>query len=346
MKNALSNLLKFVVFTGIGGGILYLIYQKQSKNYLEDCLSKGNGAEDCVLLDKLILDFTTAHFEWIILVLILFILSNLSRALRWMMLIKGLGKKIRLSNAFLSIMLNYFTNLGVPRIGEIIRAGVISKYENIPMEKVMGTVVVDRIVDVLSILFAIFLAFVIEFDVIYGYFQENLSDSPLLSKFVLYAGIAGVIGLGLIWIFRKQIMASKLFGKVKKILMGFIEGLKTIRSLERPWIFVFHSVFIWIMYYLMTYVCFFAYEPTMHLGLSAALIVFVFGGLGIVFPSPGGMGTYHAMVIAALAIYGLEPDEGFSFANIMFFSLQLFCNISIGLLAVILLPIINRKPKI
>jgi uncharacterized protein (TIRG00374 family) len=309
-------------------------------------MSKGNAPEDCSLLDKLWVDLTTAHFEWIALLIILFLLSNVSRAMRWMMLIKVLGKKIRFANAFLAIMLNYFTNLGVPRIGEIIRAGVISKYEGLPVEKVMGTVVVDRIVDVLSILFAIFLAFVLEFDVIYGFLQENISDSPLLSKAVLFIGLGFGLMVILGWIFRNQLKTTRFYIRIRKVAIGFVDGLKTIGSLENVSIFILHSVFIWLCYYMMTYVTFFAFDPTSHLGLSAALIVFVFGGLGVVFPSPGGMGTYHAMVIAALAIYGIEAEDSFSFANIMFFSLNLFCNITIGLLAVFLLPLINRKPKI
>lgn len=343
MKIILNNFLKFVVFSSIGGGILYLIYRKQNSNYLKDCVAKGGLPDDCSLLDKLWVDFTTAHFEWIVVLIVMFLLSNVSRALRWMMLIKGLGKKIRFSNAFLAIMLNYFTNLGVPRIGEIIRAGVISKYEGLPVEKVMGTVVVDRIVDVISILFAIFLAFILEFDVIYGYIQANISSSPLMSNVILVAGVSGLVLLLLLWIFRKKIKSTSFYGRIQKIITGFIDGLKTIRSLENVNLFILHSVFIWLMYYLMTYFTFNAFDPTAHLGMSAALIVFVFGGLGVVFPSPGGMGTYHAMVMAALAIYGIGSEDAFSFANIMFFALNLFCNISIGLLAVFLLPLINRK---
>jgi hypothetical protein len=343
LKTILNNFLKFVIFSSIGGGILYLIYRKQNSNYLEDCVSKGGLPEDCSLLDKLWVDLTTAHIEWIIVLVVLFLLSNVSRALRWMMLLKGLGKKVRFANAFLAIMLNYFTNLGVPRIGEIIRAGVITKYEGLPVEKVIGTVVVDRIVDVISILFAIFLAFVLEYDVIYGYIQENISDSPLMSNVMLVIGVSGLVLLILLWFFRNKIKATRFYDKIQNIVTGFVDGLKTIRSLENVNIFILHSVFIWLMYYFMTYFTFRAFDPTAHLGMSAALIVFVFGGLGVVFPSPGGMGTYHAMVIAALAIYGIGAEDAFSFANIVFFSLNLFCNISIGLLAVFLLPLINRK---
>ena len=97
------------------------------------------------------------------------------------------------------------------------------------------------------------------------------------------------------------------------------------------------------MYFLMTYVCFFAFEPTAHLSATVALVVFVFGGWGIVIPSPGGMGTYHFLATTALGFYGIAGDDGFSWSNISFFTIQIGCNISVGLLALVLLPIINRS---
>ena len=124
--------------------------------------------------------------------------------------------------------------------------------------------------------------------------------------------------------------------------MGFVEGLKSIRNVSNIPLFIFHTAVIWLMYYSMLILCFKSFEPTSGLGLLPGLMVFVFGGLGIVFPSPGGMGTYHAMVMAGLALYGIAGDDAFSFANILYFSVQIFCNILFGLLALLILPIYNR----
>jgi glycosyltransferase 2 family protein len=115
--------------------------------------------------------------------------------------------------------------------------------------------------------------------------------------------------------------------------------------LENPVVFIFHSLNIWLMYYLMTYFCFFAFEPTMHLTPLAALTVYVFGTFGMVIPSPGGMGTYHFLATSALLLYGVKGDDAFSFANIMFFSIQIFYTIIVGVVSIFLIRYLNKKTK-
>lgn len=345
MKHPLVQILKFLLFFGLGFLILYLLYRSQNANYIAECALKGIPEAECNLLDKLYQDFRNAKVQWIIAILLCFMVSNLARAQRWLMLLKALGVKANFFNAFFTIMLGYFANLGLPRMGEVIRAGVFARYEKIPTEKVLGTVVVDRGVDVLSLLFAILLAFLLQFGVIYQFIQENINDSPFLSQNFLFIVIAGILLLLVTWFFRQSILNWKVMQRFRHVFSGFAEGIRSVKTLKKKGWFVFHTAVIWLMYYLMTYLCFFAFEPTSGLSPLAGLIVFVFGGLGIVFPSPGGMGTYHAMIIAALAIYDIPGDEGFSFANILYFSVQLFCNISFGLLALILLPIINKNRK-
>jgi uncharacterized membrane protein YbhN (UPF0104 family) len=124
---------------------------------------------------------------------------------------------------------------------------------------------------------------------------------------------------------------------------GFRDGLRSLKRVEKPWILVLDTALIWLMYYLMMFLCFYSFQPTAHLGGMAGLMVFVFGGLGIVFPSPGGMGTFHLMVITALSIYGINGDDAFSFANIQYFSVQLLGCMLIGIIGLIVLPIINKN---
>ena len=172
----------------------------------------------------------------------------------------------------------------------------------------------------------------------------NLADSVGgLGNILLVLTLAGLGALGLVFLFRKQLMQTKFFKKIVNILLGFWEGIQTVRKLDKPWLLIFHSVNIWFMYFVMTYLCFFAFEPTSHLGPVVGLIVFVFGGWGIVIPSPGGMGTYHFLAQTALSMYGVSGEDGFSWANISFFSIQLGCNITIGILALLLLPWFNRN---
>ena len=346
MKQGLINFLKFLVFLSVGLGILYWVYQKQSAAYLAECALRGVPAADCSLLNKVLSDFAAANYFWLLVVLVCFALSNISRAIRWNMLLQQLGYQPRLSNGFLTIILGYFANLGLPRVGEVVRAGTMARYEGIPVEQVMGTVVADRIVDVISILLVTALALVLEFDTLWAFLKENSTLQEKLANnstlLLVLAGLA-LFGLGLLYRLRARIQELRAYQKISGILVGFVEGLQTVRGLQRPGWFLFHSINIWVMYFLMTYACFFAYAPTAHLSALVALVVFVFGGWGIVIPSPGGMGTYHFLATTALGFYGIAGEDGFAWSNISFFTIQIGCNISIGLLALILLPILNRK---
>jgi len=150
-----------------------------------------------------------------------------------------------------------------------------------------------------------------------------------------------IVGAIVAFVFRK-----KIFTKLKQILSGFAEGLLTIRKLDRPGVFLFHTIVIWLMYYLMTYFAFYSFEPTATLSHASslpviALAIFVFGSLGMVIPSPGGMGSYQFLVTEGLMIYGLENSNAFSFSLIIFVTITV-CNIIFGALAFVVLPILNR----
>lgn len=343
MNKRLRNALQFLIFLSIGFGILFVIFKRQNASFQEDCDLKGIPPEDCSLWVELQNDFLSVDLYWLGLVLAAFMLSNVSRALRWLMLIRAMGYNGRFANAFWSIVLGYFANLGLPRAGEVVRGAVFARYEKIPVEKSLGTIVVGRGIDVLSLLVCIGLTFLLEFDVIYGFFRENWSSSGVLSGIVVYGGIGFVVFVALVWIFRSRIKRTAIYQRLGKVIRGFVDGVKSVGSLDNVPLFLFHTLSIWVLYYLMMYMCFQSFEPTSHLSGAAALLTFVFGSLGIVFPSPGGMGTYHAMIMAALTLYGLQGDDSFSFANILYFSVQLICIILFGLVALIVLPLINRS---
>lgn len=346
MKKHFLTALKVLLFFGLGFAILYLVYRSQNIAFQEQCRLDGIPAEDCSLLQKIWIDFQHANLFWLVLVVFAFLVSNVSRAARWIMLIRPMGYAPRKINAFLVIMLGYFANLGLPRLGEVVRAGVFARYEDIPAEKVMGTVVTDRAIDFLSLLIFLAAAFLLEFDLLWGWLVENVRWDRFgidLDTWIRVGIIGFLILLALVWQFRKALLQSVFIKKVIRLLHGFWEGIRTVGQVDRPGWFLFHSVNIWLMYYLMAYLCFFAFEPTSSLSPVAGLMVFVFGSFGIVIPSPGGMGTYHFLVIAALALYGISGDDAFSLANIIFFTIQVFGNILFGIIALILLPIYNRE---
>lgn len=345
MKNIIKNLLKFLLFFSVGAIILYLVYKGQNAAYQEQCQIDGIPTEECSLINKVLSDFASVNYFWIVLVLIAFTLSNVSRTIKWNLLLQPLGYKPRFINSFLSILLGYFANLGIPRIGEIVRAGTLSQYEKIPVEKVMGTIVVDRIIDVISLLLMTGLVFLLEFDTISAFFNEHVSFSDRfggMQGLVLYGLLAGAVGLGIFLIFRKRLQETAIYKKIYQLVIGFIEGLKSVGRLEKPWLFIFHSISIWALYFTMIYLCFFSFQPTANLAPVVGLVIFVFGAWGIVVPSPGGMGTYQWIVQTALVMYGLRGDDAFSFANIAFFSISLGCNVILGIIALLALPVVNR----
>ncbi len=346
IPKGVSSFLKFILFTGVGAGILYLVYQSQNASYIADCSQKGIPADECSLMEKLKSDFAGVNYWWILVIVSSFIVSNVLRAHRWLLLIKTLGVKARMSNAFFTVMVGYFANMGLPRVGEVVRAGLFAKYENISAGKVMGTIVVDRIMDLLSLLFAIILALVLQGNLLFHFFEHEIGNSILAQTWIYIALGLGILFLFLLYRFRHIIKRWSLYQRIHHLVEGFRDGLRSLRRVEHPWLLLLDTVGIWVLYYLMMFLCFKAFAPTAHLGGMAGLMVFVFGGLGIVFPSPGGMGTFHAMVIMALAIYGLNGNDAFSFANIQYFSIQLLGCVLMGIVGLIVLPIINRKPKI
>jgi uncharacterized protein (TIRG00374 family) len=278
-------------------------------------------------------------------VLLIFMLSNIVRALRWQMLFRPLNFEVGFANSFWAIMLGYFANLGLPRMGEFVRAGALSRNENIPFEQSMGTIVVDRIMDFVCLGIMIGLGFLFNFSAIWQY----LESSPImgLAEYWYILLLIGLLGLGVLYYMIKWLSSDKegpaWVEKIRAIGKGFVSGLASVKKVKNIPLFLFYSGLIWVLYYLMTYVCFFAYEPTAHLPPVAGLIVFDLGAIGMVMPSPGGMGTYHYMLMQGLQLFDVDKVSGFAFANILFFSIQIFCNIAFGLLALILLPIYKKK---
>ena len=350
MKKIVVNILQFLLSLSIGSTILYFVYQHQSKAYTTDCMEEGNPASACNLIDKLFDDFQHTNFWWIGLVMLAFLASNYSRTAKWMILLKPLGYQPRFINGYLSILVAYFANIFIPRIGEVARAGIFSKYEKIPVEKVMGTIVVDRVVDVLCLLLAFCLALFFEFDKLWGYIEQRSgqeSGGGSSTKWLILGILAAMAGV--IFLLREKLARTAIFQKILKLVHGFWEGILTVRKLERPWLFIFHSLNIWFLYFLMTWLGFKAFGPTSHLDMRAALTVFAFGTLGMVIPSPGGMGTFQGLVTGVLTLfYNIKGDDAFSVANIIFFLIQIGLNSVMGLIAFVLLPLLNKnyEPKV
>lgn len=346
MNKTLKNVLKTLSFLAIGAIILFIVYLKFEGDFQEECAAEGKNPEDCHFFETIIGYIKSADYAWVFIALAFYVISNISRSLRWRMLLQPLSHKPRFWNAFSTVMVGYLVNLGIPRSGEFVRAGLLARYEKMEAEKVMGTIVTSRVIDVICLLITISLTLLLSFDNFVNYFKEEVDLSGRLgilsSPYVLAGlGLVGLSGMYLLWKFKDKIFASTLGQKIKKIILGFWEGILSIKDLQQPAMFVFHTVVIWVCYYLMTYLMFFSFEATENLAPVSGLVVFVFGTLGIVIPSPGGMGTYQFLISEALMLYSVPFPEAFAFSNIMFFTVQLV-NVILGIIGFIFLPIYNR----
>lgn len=335
--------MRLILFLTLGVIIFYFVYREQAAQYMNFCLEQGNEASDCSLVDKIVNDLRNARPFWLIMTLVLYFVSNISRAIRWKLLVEPENGPVRTSNTFLATMVGYFANLAIPRFGEFVKAGILSKYEKIDSARVMGTVVTDRLLDVLCLLLLFGLGMILASGQILDYLSTN-AQIPNISYFMitgLALGTLLIVGLVIyIWIrFRHHRIMLRIKGKVK----SFVAGVMSIRHVKNYKLLVFHSLNIWLMYYLMTYLPFLSFQATDQLSPVAGLLVFIFGGLGMVLPAPGGIGTYHAMVIAGLSIYGVSGPDAFSFAMIIFLLINICVNLLMGVASLIALPLVNKN---
>lgn len=344
----------------LGVAILYYVYLRQRDDYVTQsitiCVTEGSTQQECQaladagkfnLLEKIANDFKSTNPFWILLILVAFVVSNIIRALRWDMLFEAMGYKVKTSNTFWTTMLGYFVNTALPRVGEVTRPVALSRYEKIPLDKVMGTIVVDRALDIICLLVMIGLAFLLEFDKLWTFFKKQTGENSFWTNPLVWIV---AIALGFLFLIfgyqmRHHVKKISLYKKVENVVSGFMEGIRAVKKTRHTGLFILYSALIWFIYYSMMYLCFFSFAPTAHLGLLAGLVVFVFSALGILIPTPGGVGTYQWLVTMALVtFYGINNADAFSYSNIIFFAVTL-SNILVGAAGYAVLPIINKGYK-
>jgi glycosyltransferase 2 family protein len=321
--------LKYLLFFLLGAGLFYWLYKDLNWENLKAGLAETN-------------------YFWIAVSMLLGLLSHLSRAVRWKMLIKPLGYNPKVSNIFLSILVLYFTNLFVPRAGEVARCTILSKYEKIPASKLIGTMIVERIADLLAmmglavIIFAVNIGIVKEFFRQHPEFGENFVK--LLSLTNILLGIAVVVLIIVIFFLLNPFKNNKFKDKIDKVKVEFKEGVKSILLLKNKWFFIGHTLLIFFIWLLMLYVIFLAYPPTQHLTIWIAMFTFMMSGLAMLAPVQGGIGPWHFMVIESLFLFGINKSDGMIFALIAHSSTSLIYLVW-GLLALALFPLLNPKNK-
>ncbi|MFV0591074.1 MAG: lysylphosphatidylglycerol synthase transmembrane domain-containing protein [Draconibacterium sp.] len=326
MKKIIVKILQFLAFFAAGAFIFWLIYKDQDIDHIKSVLKND------------------VKYSWVWLSLFLGLLSHISRTLRWGMMIEPVGHKPRFINTFLAVMVGYLMNMAFPRMGEVSRCGVLARYEKISFTKLIGTVVAERLVDMISLLILLGVVIFAQFGKMLHFIEANPEikeklTNVIASPILIIVLIAAVV---LFIVFRKAFKHTVIFRKIMEIIKNFKEGFISIRNIKNKGWFFFHSAFIWLMYYLMLYVIFFAFDFTANLNPIAGLTTFVLASFGMVAPVQGGIGAWHFMAKEALSLYGVANENGIIFAFVAHSSMTLMI-IVIGIISLLILPFINRR---
>ncbi|HRW99393.1 MAG TPA: lysylphosphatidylglycerol synthase transmembrane domain-containing protein [Cyclobacteriaceae bacterium] len=255
-------------------------------------------------------------------------LSHLIRAYRWKMLLAPTGHKVSLGNSFLSLMIGYLVNLAVPRGGEISRCYNLLKLEKTPVEISFGTVVAERMIDVLCLLILIAISFFVEWDKLIA-FIESLPISTGNADYtkIIIVGLLGLLVVAVaVYFFRKS-------ERLKKIFAGFKDGLLSVFKLDHPWLFIGASIVIWLLYFVTSYFVIVAFPETEVLGMRAVLTLFAIGAIAMAAPLPGGAGSYHTLVpLGLVMLYNMPKGDAVAFVFI-FHAWQTFIMIAAGVVS-------------
>ena len=275
--------------------------------------------------------------SWIILGLFFGLLSHLSRAYRWLFQLEPMGYKVKFGNSVMAVFATYLINYTIPRAGEVARATILTNYEGVPFEKGFGTIVAERIADLLVMLGIIAITLFLQFDFIYGFFIEKFNPTKILIAIVV------LIILALLFFSYVKKSKSKIALKLKSLVSGLVEGATSIFKMKKKWAFIFHTLFIWAMYVLMFYVTSLSISELDGISLGAILIGFISASFSIA-ATNGGIGTYPFAVFAAFSIFGIAEDPSYAFGWIMWAS-QTLMLILCGGISLIYLPIYNRRKE-
>jgi glycosyltransferase 2 family protein len=328
LSQQLKSFIQYGIIGLIGAFFLYFVF-------------KGTDWND------LLLKFQLTNYWWIAAGMGISVASHYIRAYRATLLYEVLQYNVSVKNSFYAVMIGYMMNYIIPRAGEVSRCATLTKTDDIPVSKSLGTVVTERIFDMVILLAMLVVVFLAQFDLLSNFLSKSFhsntaaaSSGPDLKMILL-----GVIGVGALVLFliRKKLATHPLFLKLVALLMGFGEGLLSIRKVKKPILFVILSIAIWFCYLLMMYFCLFAMEATSSLSFMDCLTVFVIGSLGMIIPAPGaGAGAYHYAVIQSLLLFGVAEADGKAYATIVH-GVQMILLLAIGAVCSLLVLAAQKK---
>lgn len=302
----------------------------------ELCLPKGdyllvqeafeNG--DIVILegiDKtsiLASDMRKAHWAGILLSVLLGYLAIVSRGMRWILLLEPMGYRANTWRSIHAVAFSYFANTFVPRSGELARCVALNQTDHVPVDRLFGTVISERIVDFIMLLSITALAFFTNLDAFQLLLADHAPDTSEESgsSLLLWLALAGAAGVLVLFLLRRTVALRGLYNKILGFISGMSEGVKSVLNTKKKGAFIAHTLIIWVLYFLASYVIFWSIDDTAGLPLQHALFIMVAGGFGMVIPAPGGIGSYHWLIKLAFIAIGFSGTLGFAVANVLWLS--------------------------
>jgi uncharacterized membrane protein YbhN (UPF0104 family) len=289
-------------------------------------------------------------YQWVVLSMAFGIISHILRAYRWKLLMEPTGHYPNLPRSTMALFIGYLVNQGVPRLGEITRCLVLKRTDQIPVTSSLGTVVSERVLDVLSLLIITGITFLIEFEKLNEFFSRLFAEkfSGVFLKMeqnIIYIIIFSFLLLVLWYFVKSKIKKSSWWIKFRTFTKQMWLGFTSITKLKNPRAFWLATVGIWAMYYMMSLVVFYSMEPTAHLGWRAGLALLVMGGIAMSAPIQGGIGVYHLLVAGLLIYYGVAKEDGLSFAFLLHTS-QMILIMLAGLVSSIVFLYLRKRPVI
>ncbi|MFY0255791.1 lysylphosphatidylglycerol synthase transmembrane domain-containing protein [Chitinophaga sp. 30R24] len=333
MPKTLKNVIKFVCFFGIGVLLIWLFTKDITAAQWEEISAA----------------FRKANYWLLIPAMTIGIASHWFRAVRWKLLMKPLGYQPSTLNTFFAVMVGYLANLAVPRLGEVTRCGILAQYEKVPAEKLVGTMIAERAVDLLCLILIMVFTVLTQLDTLGAYVHSDILV-PISNKIAhangmqLLIGIAvlGILVMLTIWLLGR-FARSKVAITIKSLARGILEGILSIGKMKNKGWFVLYTVLIWSAYLSQVYIGFFCLKATNHLGISAALAVLMIGSVGMIV-TPGGIGAYQPLVQKSLERYGIPYAIGFAFGWIIWVA-QTLLVIVLGFISLIALPVVNKRKQ-
>jgi uncharacterized membrane protein YbhN (UPF0104 family) len=332
MKKSVITILQYLFFLGLGILFVWLsVREINSQQWLQIKAS-----------------LQRARLWLIIPVCLTLMLSHFSRAIRWKILMEPLGYKPSTFNTFAAVMIGYLVNSGVPRLGEVVKCTILSRYEKVRADKLVGTIVMERAVDVVCLGIVFLLALLFQGHVIsdfvaslFGDFFKNNAGETSFTKVLLY-GAGFLVFIVFVYFLLNRFGHIDAVGKIKNILKGIVHGLQSIRYIKRKGWFLFHTVAIWALYLLSTTLGIFALQETAHLGFGGGLTALAVGSVGMVL-TPGGIGAYPLLVSKLIGLYGIDETTIGNALGWLLWTVQTIIIIIGGLVMIALFSYYNKN---